>query len=186
MKYFSIILIILILCFTSCDGKHRVNQTYQEKIENSNLSKSFFEKIEYFPKVYTEVITDTILSNGFRIRSKFYSDMEKNVLREFKKDSIQFKNYYREFNVELTISKNGVEIFSKLIDKDFFVQHDFSKYSILNDVILLDFELIDTNSSNSLTFNFDYYPEAKDALYRYKLVVFEDGNFKVFNESVIF
>lgn len=186
MKYFYVIAILLVCCFTSCDGKYRALETPKEKLENSNLSKSFFEKIEYFPKVYTEVITDTILSNGFRIESKFYSDMEKNVLREFKKDSIYFKNYYREFNVELTVSKNGIEIFSKLIDKDFFVQQDFSKYSLLNDVILLNFELIDSNSANSLTFNFDYYTEAKDALYRYKLVVFEDGNFKVFNESVIF
>ncbi len=185
MKYFSIILIILIFCFTSCDGKHRVNQTHQEKIENSNLSKSFFEKIEYFPKVYTEIITDTILSNGFSITSKFYSDMEKNVLREFKKDSIQFKKFYREFNVELTLSKNGIEIFSKLINKDFFAPFDFVNIDILDDGILLDFTIVDY-SSTSVTFNFDYYPEAKDRLFRYKIIISENGDFKVINEFVIF
>jgi hypothetical protein len=185
MKKISFISILLIICFISCDGRDRAYKSNTDNLEESKLSDTFFESIKYFPDAYSEIVTDTILSNGFLIKSKFFVDMNNNVLEEFKKDTIHYKHFYREFNVELSISNKENEIFSKLINKDFFAPYDFVNIDILDEGILLDFTIVDYNVT-SVTFNFDYYPKAKDMLYRYKIIIKENGDFNVINEFVIF
>lgn len=187
MKYSFIIAFLLIVCFTSCDGKYRALQTNAEKLEKINLNDSLFVQETHIPETYTEINTDTLLSNGIRIKSKFYSNMDKSVLKEVKKDTILHKKFYREFEVKLEISKNGIEFFSKLINKDFFHKHEFSIKNSLDDAILNDFTIEEFNIDNSVVvLNFDYYPELKDRLYRYILAVYEDGTFKIINEFIIF
>ena len=53
-------------------------KTNTEVLKEHKLLDSFSEQIKYIPEKYTEVITDTILSNGFRVKIKYYYDM-KNV-----------------------------------------------------------------------------------------------------------
>ncbi|MEO8933700.1 MAG: hypothetical protein ABI295_05285 [Xanthomarina sp.] len=116
--------LILLLVFigitsVSCDGRDRTYKTNYETLKQGKLLNSFSEKISYIPETYTEIISDTILSNGFRIKMKTYSNMEQSVLNEFKQDALKHKVYYREFVSEVIITKNSIEIFNKTIDKLF-------------------------------------------------------------------
>ena len=124
MKYFTLLLFLIITAFASCDGRDRAQNSNKDNVVNSKLSDSFFESISYFPKEYTEVITDTILSNGYHVNLKFYSDMNKNVLTEFKIDTINYKHYYREFNTSIVASKDDLTIINKTINKEFIIKHD--------------------------------------------------------------
>ncbi len=139
MKYNFLIAVILICGITSCDGKHRAVETHEDKLKNSNLSESFFENIEYIPKDYTEVKTDTLLSNGFSINLKFYSDMATNVVQMIKADTINYKRYYRNFNAELVVKKDKVQIFSKIITNSFVVHELSINKDTLNNFVFSDF-----------------------------------------------
>lgn len=132
----KLLLLTLILTFTifaSCDGKDRARLSLEEKIENKDLPSSFFEKTEYFPKEYTEIETDTILNNGYRVNIKTFSDMNNSYIKEFVKDTINYKHHYRDFLSSITIWKDDKEIFFNTIDKDFF-EKKISGRRTLNDM----------------------------------------------------
>jgi hypothetical protein len=116
---FSTLLLILIICLASCDGRDRIYKTNTDILKENKLLDSFSENITYIPETYTEVVTDTILSNGFHIKMKTYSHMEYSVLNEFEQNSITYKEFYREFISEVIITKNSKEIFNKRVDKHF-------------------------------------------------------------------
>ena len=125
-----------ILCFTSCDGKERALKIAHQNAEDSTLSKSFFESTEYFPKDYTESITDTLLTNGFRVKMLFASDMKDNLLREFKADTIHYKHYYREFNLKKVAHKNDSELLNQFIDKAYLIEQNQENKALLKDAIM--------------------------------------------------
>ena len=121
MKKLTLIsLLLAITIFASCDGKDRARLTLEEKITNNEVPKSFFEKTAYFPKEYTEVETDTILNNGYRVHIKTFSDMNNSYVKEFDKDTIKYKHHYRDFLSSITVWKDDKEIFFNTIDKEFF------------------------------------------------------------------
>ena len=139
MKLLSSLLLMLILIFASCDGKDRSRYTHQEKLEKSKLTGSFFEQVQYIPQDFTEVVTDTILSNGYHIKLKVYSDMNTSVLKEFKKDTITYKRYFRAFKGEIIITLNNEEIINKTLEKIQFSNNtdaDFWKDAVLGNVSL--------------------------------------------------
>ena len=178
MKYFSIITILLICCFTSCDGKQRVNQTNQEKLENSNLTKSFFERVEYFPKEYTEVKTDTTLSNGYRIKIAFYSDMDNTILNDFKIDTIHYKHYYREFKGDLSIIINDKVVFNKTIDKSYFTDNlneMFWQNSIMGNISLDE----DKTTHKLLYFNVFFCIPESEICKDYNIIIDNNGKSKI-------
>jgi hypothetical protein len=116
----STLLLILIFSLASCDGRDRVYKTNTDILKENKLLDSFSENITFIPETYTEIATDTILSNGFHIKMKTYSHMEQSVLKEFELNTIKHKEYYREFVTEVIITKNSKEIFNKKVDKQFF------------------------------------------------------------------
>lgn len=118
MRNLSIVLLLILISFTSCDGKDRARFTPQEKLQQSELSDSFFEQISYIPETYTEVLTDTILENGFKVNIKLYSNMESSYLNEFEIDTIFYKHYYRHFSAEVTVSLKDKTIYSNTFNNN--------------------------------------------------------------------
>ncbi|WP_347926286.1 DUF4738 domain-containing protein [Pontimicrobium sp. SW4] len=147
MKYILALFMVSFVFFTSCDGKDRAKKTSKEILEDSNLSPSFFEQVSYIPEQYSEEIVDTTFSNGFKISTKYFSDMNNNVLNEFEIDTIHYKHYYREFITELTVEFQEKKIFSKTIDKSLFENKDdahFWEQSIMLG-LFIDKELTDND-----------------------------------------
>ncbi|MFT5215608.1 MAG: hypothetical protein ACI83H_000724 [Glaciecola sp.] len=139
MKLLFSLLLVFILIFAGCDGKDRSRYTHQEKLKKSKLSGSFFEQVQYLPQDFTEVVTDTILSNGYHIKLKVYSDMNTSVLKEFKKDTITYKRYFRAFKGEVIITLNNEEIINKTLEKIQFSNNtdaDFWKDAVLGNISL--------------------------------------------------
>ena len=65
-----------------------------------------------------------------------YTDMNKSFLNAYTKDNIQYKNYYRNINTQISIIKNNQEILSKLINKDALIACDKSLERIIQNKIL--------------------------------------------------
>lgn len=126
MKQFIFLLVIATIGIVSisCDGRDRVFKTNTEVLIENKLLDSFSENITYFPETYTEVATDTILYNGFHVKLKTYTIMDKHIVNEFKQDSIVYKKYYREFVTDVIVTKNDKEIFNERIDKEFIHKHN--------------------------------------------------------------
>ena len=94
-------------------------QTNQDVLKEYNLLESFSENIQYIPETYTEIITDTILNNGFRVKVKTYTEMQDNVLNEFTIDTIKYKFYYRNYTSKLTIFFKNSLILDETINKSY-------------------------------------------------------------------
>lgn len=126
MKQFIFLLVIATIGIVSisCDGRDRIFKTNTEVLIENKLLDSFSENITYVPETYTEVATDTILYNGFHVKLKTYTIMDKHIVNEFKQDSIVYKKYYREFVTDVIVTKNDKEIFNERIDKEFIHKHN--------------------------------------------------------------
>jgi len=184
MKNLLIFIFIILTVFISCDGRHRNYQTNEEVLKEHKLFDSFSEHIKYIPESYSEVITDTILSNGFQVKVALYTDMDTNYLNEFTKDSINYKNYYRSIKSAVTISKNKKEIVSKLITKDILIANNSPYSSDLKNKMIQGIWLNEYESlvNNKVILNVLFQkPGTKDYKF-YLLGLNEDGNFEIINE----
>ncbi|MHA7843079.1 MAG: hypothetical protein ACX93I_07145 [Winogradskyella sp.] len=110
------VLLILIVGFTSCEGRVTKNQALAEDIEE--FKKTVNVQVEvYMPKNYVERKVDTTLSNGFRIKIKAYTDMDNSVLFTKIKDTINYQTYYRNFKFDILVEKDNKVIYNKSFDK---------------------------------------------------------------------
>src|SRR5690606_3376094 len=151
-----------------------------DSLKEKKLLDSFSENVQYFPKEYAEVETDTLLSNGFRVVINIKSKMDSNILVETRKATIQEKRYYRNFIGKVTVFKENTLLLSKEITK-LFVENelnnpevDLSKYRLNNIWISNYFE----NSKERICLNFEYCkPEAIDYCWRFELFIDESGKY---------
>ncbi|WP_339757829.1 hypothetical protein [uncultured Winogradskyella sp.] len=110
------VLIILVIGFTSCEGRKTQSRALAESIEEFKKSATL-EIDVYHPKTYVEREIDTLLSNGYRIKIKAYSDMENSVLLTKIKDTINYQIYYRNYKFNILVEKEGKLIYNENFDK---------------------------------------------------------------------
>lgn len=184
MKRLFVFIFIISTIFISCDGRHRSYKTNEEVLKEHKLFEAFTENINYIPESYSEIITDTILSNGFQVKIKSYTDMANNYLNEFTKDSINYKNYYRNINNSISILKNNKEIVSKSITKDVLISYNSSFKNDLNNKVIQGIWLNEYESlvSDKVILNVLFQkPGTKD--YKFYLISFnKNGNFEIIDE----
>ncbi|WP_298239395.1 hypothetical protein [uncultured Algibacter sp.] len=112
----------IVLC--SCDGRKSKNDLLKESIIKFKDSIEPIEIVKYFPKEYEETQTDTILSNGYAVHIKAYVSMKDAVSNEYQIDSkTTIKDVFRKRLYEINVEREGVLIFNKLINTNFFSSH---------------------------------------------------------------
>lgn len=110
------ILALLMIGFTSCEGRKTKNQALAEAVEEFKKNVSFEIEV-YHPESYVEQDVDTLFSNGFHVNIKTYADLENSVLYTKIKDTINYQTHYRNFNFDILIEKDGKSIFKKHFNK---------------------------------------------------------------------
>ncbi|WP_299116492.1 hypothetical protein [uncultured Winogradskyella sp.] len=116
MKNGLYFILILVIGFTSCEGRKTQSKSLSESI--SSFKKNNAIKInEFIPEAYFESRIDTILSNGFRVKIQASTDMTNQVAFTKTKDNIDYANNYRKFNFKVTIEKNGEKLFDESFNK---------------------------------------------------------------------
>ena len=116
MKHFFGLLLILAISFTSCDGKKTKKQALSESIEEFKKTVNFETNV-YIPESYMEREVDTLLSNGYRVKIKSYSDMTNSVRFSKIKDTINYQTHYRNFKFEVNVTKDEKLIYTEKFDK---------------------------------------------------------------------
>lgn len=116
MKKVLGLLLLFAIGFTSCEGRKTSRQALSESIEEFKKNINF-ETSVYIPKTYLEHEVDTLMSNGYRVKIKTYSDMASSVLFTKIKDTINYQTYYRNFKFDISVTKDNKLIYSERFDK---------------------------------------------------------------------
>ncbi|WP_299117158.1 hypothetical protein [uncultured Winogradskyella sp.] len=117
MKKLLGLLVILIIGFTSCEGRKTQGQALSEDIEDFK-NEVKIEKVIYKPANYVEREVDTLLYNGYRVKIKTYSDMDNTVLFTEIKGTVNYQTYYRNFKFDILVEKDGKRIYNEHFDKN--------------------------------------------------------------------
>ncbi|AUP77211.1 hypothetical protein [Flavivirga eckloniae] len=145
MKKLAVLMFLSIITLISCDGRDRKYKTNTEVLKENKLLKSFKEAIKFVPETYTEIKSDTILSNGFKIKINYYS-VENDFVLETKKsknDSL-IKIHHKNFEAQLLVFKNNTIINQSLINKKLFYNDDITFWQNA----IMQFVWIDHEASN--------------------------------------
>ena len=161
--------------FSSCDGRDRKHKTNNEVLKENKLLDSFSEIVKYIPENYTEIENDTILSNGFRVKIKTYTEMQDNVFNEFTIDTINYKFYYRNYTGKLDVYYNNTSILKETINKSYLNKKD--EESFWDDAIMAGISLNEHNSTKIEVYITVLYciPES-EICKEFKITVDKDGN----------
>jgi hypothetical protein len=116
MKNILGLVLITIIGFTSCEGRKTSHQALSESIEEFKKNVNFETNI-YIPETYLELEVDTLLSNGYRVKIKTYSDMSSSVLFTKIKDTINYQTHYRNYKFDITVTKDEKPIYNESFDK---------------------------------------------------------------------
>ena len=178
MKNFLLIIsFCLSICVSSCDGQDRIYKSPENTLKDTNILESFRENITYIPETYSEIVTDTILSNGNTIHIKYYTNMNDVISVQTKIDTINHIKKYRTFNADVNVNINGKPVFNHTINKAFLKQSEKIDKTNLDDTYLRTFwiESFDKQYNNTPIIHFEYYaPKTKNSIV-YKFIVFENS-----------
>jgi len=112
----GILIIVASITFMNCEGRRTQSQALSKSIEKFK-KKVNFETNVYIPKTYIEQETDTLLSNGYHVKIKTYTDTSNAVHFSKIKDTINYQTYYRNFKFDISVSKDNKLIYHERFDK---------------------------------------------------------------------
>ena len=175
MNKLIVLFFIITITFFNCDGRKNKNDTLKESITKFKDSIKSTEIIKYFPEVYEEVETDTILNTGFHVKIKTFTNMKQNVLNEIIIDTVHYKYYYRNYTNKLEIFYN-----EKVIIDEYFSKSNFRKDEdtlFWNDALLGGFSLEDANADTEHVSIIAFFCliESEDCK-EYKIIIDKKGN----------
>lgn len=173
------VLIIFVISFISCDGRHRVHMSNEAILREANLLESFSEQLKFIPEQRTEIVTDTLLSNGFNIKINYYSIENSLILKTKKnKNGTVTKTYHKNFEAKLQVHKNNVAILDRVVNKALFrenIHNPFWQDAIMQ-YVWVDYSSMTEHSIKLHTsFNIPDTNNFKD----FTLIIFDDGDIKI-------
>lgn len=154
MKKLLISILLLSVAFISCDGRSRIHKTNAEVLQDSNLLKSFSTQTKFIPNESVEIITDTIFSNGFRVKLK-YNTIENSFISKIlksKSDSIIHSNY-KNFQADLLVLKDGEFVSKETINNALFNNFETSSFwkNAIMQYVWINYEASTDNNVNLIT-----------------------------------
>ena len=193
MKHFFGLILILVIGFTSCEGKKTQGQALSESIEEFKKTVNFETNV-YIPETYMEREVDTLMSNGYRVKIKAYSDMTNSVRFSKIKDTINYQTHYRNFKFEVSVTKDNKLIYSENFDKQK-VNSTFNYTANLGSSSpLYNFDTLavlksiqvnnDTSYKNKVAIDILYTIPESDRYASHTLVIDENGNSNIIHVEI--
>ncbi len=178
MKQFIVLLTLLSIVFTSCDGRYKSKDSLKESISEFKIEQQKEDRFTYKPKMYAEVVTDTIISNTVFIKIKNYTLMNTNVIIKDKSINTQkIIEYQRVFASEIEIKMHNRTIFKDVIDANSF---RINSEPFWNNATLQHVWVNEERSTiNKINLELSFI-DPKSKIYRlYNMIVDENGNTKI-------
>jgi hypothetical protein len=170
--------LVLIIGITSCNGRKNSNLALAQSIEEFK-TKNAIESVSYLPKNYREQSQDTTLSNGFKIKTRTFTNMNDSVVKSVIRDTITYKKLHREVNALVTIFFNDKQVFEKTITKDFLTHNLISEQLNLEHSVLQSLWLSQDHvlQDNEVTLYMDYCDLTNESCKRFSISIDNLGNY---------
>ncbi|PWK17150.1 hypothetical protein [Xanthomarina spongicola] len=117
MKKFICLLLLISIAFVSCDGRKTQNDLLNKAITEFNNKEANLETFTIYPREYTEVITDTLISNKVNVRIKNFTSLNETVLIASTENQT---SYHRVFKSEISIKSDNKNILKATINAEDF------------------------------------------------------------------
>lgn len=183
MKKLIYLFLIVSVAFISCDGRDRKHKTDTPNTNGNKNLDSYSESIYFHPEEYSEVTTDTILTNGFQIKIKTVTDMNNAVLQQKDKDSLKYKHYFRKLVSHVSITKGSKEIFNNPVDASFLKHFDeINDLDIKSAIISASLDESSELKTDDVVILCMIYLPKPNKLNLYNLIINKSGNYTI--ESV--
>ncbi|WP_092581107.1 hypothetical protein [Hyunsoonleella jejuensis] len=176
MRYISLIAFICFILFSACDGRVSRRESLKESVSKFMHSKQPLEIVAYVPTVYSEIETDTILNNGYKVNIKRFTNMNTAVLHYFTGKNINYKHFFRQINSEITVYKNDRLILQNVFRNEHLPKHVIKKFdfeSYLNNGLHVN-ELASLES-NTLVLETSYFKPKGDIKMMLRIIIDENG-----------
>lgn len=176
MKKLVFILFLTAIAIFSCNRPESKRENLQNSISEFSKKHAPLNLVtSYFPENYTEVQTDSIIANTFKVRIKNYSNMDSQILVSSETSNAKTKfNYHRMFESEITITTTTKHILSTSIKAQDFkdtVQPEFWNNATLEHVWVNH----ETSNSKELYLGISIINPKNNAYKLYELVVNTEG-----------
>lgn len=176
----SLLFIATIVAFTSCIGNTSKYDALQESIIKFKDSVEPIDIVKYIPKTYSEIKTDTILSNGFKVNIKLFTDMQHSLVNEYEVDFIRYKEHHRVIKADITVLKADKEIFKKTIDKRFLKTDSnddiYLRNANIRNLYIDEFASI---NSNKVVLNIPIHQFNERSTPTYNIIIDDKGNYSI-------
>lgn len=185
MKKLVFLILLFIITLISCDGRDRKYKTNAEVLQESNLLKSFSEEINFIPFEPVEIITDTIMSNGFQIKLK-YNSLENSFITKLSKSETEevINTNYKNFEASIFVLKDEKIIFNETINKELFYEFETPTFwsSAIMQFVWIDYE---TSTKNSINLNTSFCIPETDVCKDFAINIDTYGNIKIEETNLI-
>lgn len=165
-----------ILVAYSCKRTESPRENLQKSISEFSKKHTDLNIVtNYYPKEYTEVRTDSIIANTFKVSIKNYSRMDSQILVDSETEDKKTKiNYHRVFESEIRIASATKPLFSATINAENFkhaTQSDFWNNATLEHVWVNQ----DTSNDHEINLSISFINPKTKAYKLYELMVNHRG-----------
>lgn len=175
MKKSILLIVFITIVFYSCNNKESARENLQNSISEFSEKQTNLEVTSYYPESYTEIKTDSIISNTFKVSIKNYSRIDSKIVMSTKKTEKKTTlNYHRVFESEIHISSASKTIFNttmRAVDFKNNSQSDFWNHATLEHVWVNQ----ENSNSNELNLNISIINTNSKAYKLYELVINTEG-----------
>ncbi|WP_411768716.1 hypothetical protein [Winogradskyella sp. A3E31] len=117
LRNIGLFLFIAAIVLTIFDGRMSSKNALDKSISEFN-AKVELTNVTYIPEYYTERITDTILSNGYKVKIKTTTDMLSHIEVETNQDNTINKEIYRQHIVEIELQHEKTGTVRHILDQN--------------------------------------------------------------------
>jgi hypothetical protein len=176
MKKSILLIFIMAIAFFSCNKRESARENLQNSISEFSQKHNHLDIVSYYyPEGYTEIQTDSLISNTFKVSIKNYTKPDAKILMGTETEEQKtILNYHRVFESEITIALASKTIFNTTVNaKDFkdFSPSEFWSNATLEHVWVNQ----ETSNSEALYLGISFINPTNNAYKLYELVVNTEG-----------
>jgi hypothetical protein len=161
--------------FLSCDRRKSPSESLKYSIKEFNEEHSGVAIIKYYPNEYTEVVTDTLISNKVKIHIRNYSLLDKSILMTVDKKK---EKHHRVFESNVVVSTPTKEILKTHISAEVFkskYSEDFWNHATLQHVWVNE----ELSSPEDIKLDMTFINPSEDSYKLFRMSIYRNGKQKV-------
>ena len=178
MKHILFIFAIITTLFMSCDGRQSQRESLENAVSKFNNKQTPVTAVKYHPKDYTDIVTDTIISNALEVKIKNYTLMDKHISLNSNPKELHrvFESEVEVFAASTSVFKTiiNAELFATQKDSPFWNQATLEHVWVNQDLSTIKEVSLDVSFLNPITKDFKLYRMTVDTFGKHHIQLIEE------------